>query len=211
MKYYVQFYDSRYDEVSKYGTAPNSVAAPDVHDTFEQAQEALNKRAQQSGHPKHAYRIRCGDSYTALHDCPEQKKEPDHQRVNPPANPKQAFGDKKAPVHLVPPSLVLEASLNMKDGAVKYGAYNYRNSKVEAMTYIGAIQRHTMAYLDGEDVDPESASGATHLGAIAACVAILTDARNKGMLIDNRPTKGTAGEVIRNAAGVDLTKKDPPA
>lgn len=121
-----------------------------------------------------------------------------------PANPKQTYGDRKLPVHLVPPSLVLEAALNMKDGGEKYGPYNYRNSRVEAMTYVGAIMRHTMAYLDGEDVDPESKSGATHLGAIAACVAILTDARNKGMLIDNRPTKGTAGERIRAAAGVVL-------
>lgn len=201
MKYYVE-YNGRAFKDDKSWLVPTD-GTPAVFSTFEEAQEYLQKRAREHKNTLDLYRVRCGEP-GSLHDCPEQ-------RVNPPANPKQAFGDKKAPVHLVPPSLVLEASLNMKDGAVKYGAYNYRNSKVEAMTYIGAIQRHTMAYLDGEDVDPESASGATHLGAIAACVAILTDARNKGMLIDNRPTKGTAGEVIRNAAGVDLTKKDPPA
>lgn len=118
------------------------------------------------------------------------------------ANPKQVFGDKKAPVHLVPPALVLEAAPNMRDGRDKYGAFNWRDKKVEAMTYVAAIQRHLYAYIDGEDVDQESASGATHLGAIAACVGILADARNMGNLIDNRPIKGSAGDVIRRAAGV---------
>lgn len=120
------------------------------------------------------------------------------------ANPKQAFGDKKLPVALVPPALMLEASLNMGDGAEKYGAYNWRTKKVEVMTYLAAIQRHLLAYLDGEDVDPESKRGATHLGAIAACVGIIADARNTGNLVDNRPPKGASGERIRAAAGVVL-------
>lgn len=124
------------------------------------------------------------------------------------ANPKQAYGDKKLPVHLVPPALVLITAPNMGDGAEKYGAYNWRHKKVEAMTYVGAIQRHLAAYLDGEDVDPESKRGATHLGAIAACVAILADASMMGNLIDNRPPRGKAGDHIRERAGVVLPQKE---
>lgn len=169
-------------------------------DSFGTAQEMLKARAAFIGMPESHYSVHCGEI------------DKDRAPVKPTksANPKQAFGDKKLPVGLVPPALVLEVALNMGDGAEKYGAYNYRNSPVEAMTYVAAMQRHLFSYLDGEDVDPESKRGASHLGAIGACVAILVDARNKGMLIDNRPTKGTAGDRIRAAAGVVLPPKETP-
>lgn len=203
-------------------------------DRFEDAQVWIKARAEMMGLDLKGYSVHCGElgddrrpvkepetlaaamglsgtitNYPADNetDLKLAKEIPGVKSVSgsvQPANPKQLYGDKKLPVHLVPPALVLEASLNMGDGAEKYGAYNYRDSKVEAMTYVGAMQRHLFSYLDGEDVDPESKRGATHLGAIAACVAILVDARNSGKLIDNRPAKGTAGERIRAAAGVVL-------
>lgn len=161
-----------------------------------QAQEAIHRRAETMGLSVKAYSV---VKYAAPSD-----PAPSDPASKPPANPKQAYGDKKLPVGLVPPSLELEAALNMADGSEKYGPYNWRASKVEAMTYVAAIKRHLASYIDGEDVDPESKRGATHLGAIAACIAILTDARNGGQLIDNRPPKGTAGERIRAAVGVKL-------
>ena len=112
------------------------------------------------------------------------------------ANPKQRYGDLKPAVHLVPPALVLGAAVALKEGAQKYGAYNWRNSKVEALTYVGAIGRHLAAYLDGEDVDPESAVGKLHLDGIAACVAILLDAYHGGFLLDNRPPPGPAPRLV---------------
>lgn len=120
--------------------------------------------------------------------------------MNPP-NPKQAYGDKKVPMHTVPPALVIGAARAFGEGAVKYGAFNWRNTKVEAMTYVGAIQRHLAAFVDGEDVDPESANGKLHLDGIAACVGILLDAYHGGFLIDNRPPKGPAAELVRTPKG----------
>lgn len=190
MKYYVVF-GSQAEPVPTLSTAP-------AFDTFEAAQAFLKERAQKNGNTEAEYGIRCGEQPGCLTECSDA------------ANPKQAYGDKKLPTHLVPPALVLEAAPNMRDGAAKYGPYNWRSKKVEVMTYVAAIQRHLSAFIDGEDVDPESKSGATHLGAIAACVGIIADARNMGNLIDNRPPRGSAGDVIRRAAGVDLTKKDPP-
>lgn len=114
-----------------------------------------------------------------------------------PANPKQAFGDKKRPVHVVPPALMLGASKAFGEGAVKYGAYNWRETNVESMTYIGALLRHAFAYLDGEDVDPESTTGKLHLEGMAACIGILLDGTYGGFLIDNRPPKGPAPELTR--------------
>lgn len=119
----------------------------------------------------------------------------------PPANPKKAFGDRKRAVHLVPPILVLETAPAMAEGAEKYGPFNWRQSPVEVMTYVGAIGRHLAAFADGEDVDPESTKGKTHLAGIAACVAILMDARALGNLIDNRPPRGPAPEVARDPGG----------
>jgi hypothetical protein len=106
-----------------------------------------------------------------------------------PPNPKQIFGDKKVPLGLVPPSAILYAGLALSDGARKYGAYNWREKSVEAMTYIHACQRHLMAWQDGEEL--ASDSGFPHLGHAIACLAILIDTITIGNLIDNRPKPGT--------------------
>lgn len=119
------------------------------------------------------------------------------------ANPKQRFGDKKCALHLVPPALAIGASVAFKEGAATYGPFNWRHTKVEAMTYLGAILRHAAAYMDGEDIDPESKVGKLHLEGIAANIGILLDATQGGFLIDNRPPKGPAPRLI-------LTPKDDP-
>lgn len=117
--------------------------------------------------------------------------------IPPQPNPKQAYGDKKVPLQTVPPALIIGAARAFSEGAKKYGPFNWRNTKVEAMTYVGAIQRHLAAYIDGEDVDPESITGKLHLEGIAACVGILLDAQAGGFLIDNRPPEGPAPELVR--------------
>lgn len=122
------------------------------------------------------------------------------------ANPKKRYGDMKPPVHLVPPALVIGAARAFGEGARKYGAFNWRTTKVESMTYIGAILRHACALLDGEDVDPESQDGKLHIEGIAACVGILLDAQHGGFLIDNRPPKGPAPGLLRSPGFVAEAK-----
>ncbi len=122
------------------------------------------------------------------------------------ANPKKRYGDLKVPVHLVPPALVIGAARAYGEGARRYGAFNWRDTNVEANTYIGAILRHAYAYLDGEDVDPESKDGKLHLEGIAACVGILLDAQHSGKLIDNRPPKGPAPGLLRTPGFVAEAK-----
>jgi hypothetical protein len=115
-----------------------------------------------------------------------------------PANPKQAFGDLKVPLQLVPAALKVAAATGLKEGIVKgYGAWNWRTTNVEAMTYIGAIERHLEAWKDGEEIDPESVIGKHHLDGLAASLAILLDALKGGFLIDNRPPKGPAPGLVR--------------
>lgn len=113
-------------------------------------------------------------------------------------NPKQAYGDKKVGLQWVPPALLIAAGQAFVDGKKKYGAFNWRDKPVEVMTYVGAMLRHTLAYLDGEDIDPES--GNPHLSGVVASAGILLDSLAAGTLIDNRPIKGTAGQKIRDLA-----------
>lgn len=115
-------------------------------------------------------------------------------------NPKKAQGETKPQLHLVPPALVIGAAKAYAEGAAKYGAFNWRETNVSASTYISTIQRHLAAFQDGEDVDPESATGKLHLDGIAASVGILLDAAHGGFLIDDRPPKGPAPELLRSKA-----------
>jgi hypothetical protein len=110
-------------------------------------------------------------------------------------NPKQKFGDLKVPIAFVPSASIIYEALAFKEGARKYGAYNWREKKVESMTYIHALFRHAISYLDGEDNDPES--GLPHIGHMKACLGILADATETGNLVDTRPVKGNAGELLR--------------
>lgn len=112
-------------------------------------------------------------------------------------NPKKLYGDKKPPLGLIPPPAILELGVRMGEGARKYGPYNWREKGVNSMTYVAAINRHLMAYLDGEDIDPECPYGSSHMSAIMACAAILIDCGARGNLIDDRPPSGPTAENIR--------------
>lgn len=110
-------------------------------------------------------------------------------------NPKDLEGNKKSPISLVPPSVMIYMAEAFREGARKYGPYNWRTKKVQAMIYLDAAFRHMLAKLDGEDIDPES--GKDHLAGALASLAVYIDAQETGNLIDNRPPKGVAGKLIR--------------
>lgn len=111
----------------------------------------------------------------------------------PDDNPKTAIGVTKVPLHLVPPSAKHYLALAFKDGAKKYGPYNWREKKVSTSVYVGAMQRHIDAFLDGEDLSRDAK--VHHLGHVMACCAIILDAMSIGMLNDDRPPKGAASEL----------------
>jgi hypothetical protein len=104
----------------------------------------------------------------------------------PPTNPKQLYGDKKPPLHLIHMIAQLHEAAALHGGKRKYGENNYLATEVEAMTYVGAILRHLGQWVSGERVDRKEL--VHHLGAIRACTNILLTAEATGMLIDNRPT-----------------------
>lgn len=114
-------------------------------------------------------------------------------------NPKMEFGDKKVPLQLVPPAASAYIAIGLREGAAKYGAWNFRETPIDLMTYIGAIKRHCDAILEGEWIDPDPIIDPKtgkeitdfpkkpHLAGIMASCAILADQYEAGKLVDNRP------------------------
>lgn len=111
----------------------------------------------------------------------------------PDSNPKTAFGAKKIPLEVVPPSAVHALAEAFADGAKKYGPYNWREKTISSSVYYGAALRHLHAWWDGEDVAEDS--GIPHLHHALACIAMLVDGKSVGKLNDNRPPKGAASRI----------------
>jgi hypothetical protein len=111
-------------------------------------------------------------------------------------NPKDAIGQHKPPLCLVPASAnILEATV-FALGAKKYGsAFNWRKQNVGASTYVSAALRHLSQWFDGENDDAES--GVSHLAHARACLGILIDASVCGSLVDDRPPVGASSKLIQ--------------
>lgn len=109
-------------------------------------------------------------------------------------NPKDLIGAQKPQVHLVPPALLIWVAKAMENGAAKYGPYNWREKKVRLTVYISAAMRHLLSMLDGEDV--ASDSKLPHAAHAAACMGIVLDAIECNCLLDDRPKKGRAAQLI---------------
>lgn len=112
-------------------------------------------------------------------------------------NPKDKLGQKKPPMNLVPPSSIAYEALAMRDGAEKYGPYNWRDSKVRSSIYVAACMRHLLAWQDGEDNAEDS--GISHLAHAKACLGILIDAIECDALVDDRPSPGGVARVIKRS------------
>jgi len=104
---------------------------------------------------------------------------------------------KKPSIHYVPVALIHACAEALEEGRIKYGTAKWRETKTEAMTYLGGALRHIYAYIDGEDIDPDSITGKTHLAGAVASLAILLDCIAMGTIVDNRPPKGPGGQLMR--------------
>ncbi len=116
---------------------------------------------------------------------------------DPLVNPKKAAGAVKAPMHTLPTLAMIQMANVMAGGAFKYGFHNFRESKIDAQTYIGAINRHFLKWQDGVDFDEES--GQHELAHVMACCAILIDAHFTDGLIDNRSKTGLVEDLLKKS------------
>jgi len=131
-------------------------------------------------------------------ECKAEVMEKEMEETKP-TNPKDLLGLKKLPLFSVvsPSSLAWEAWA-MRNGAEKYGAYNYRAKGVRAGVYIDAALRHLGAWWDGEELAEDS--GAHHLAHAKACLGIIIDGIVHGNLVDDRPPKSNFPQVLKELA-----------
>lgn len=117
-----------------------------------------------------------------------------------PSNPKEAFGDAKMPLDLLPDTAVVQFNLAFLEGALKYGQYNWRVAGVKTSTYVRAARRHLSKFWNGQDADPLTL--VHELASVGACVAILLDAIACGKLNDDRPPRADMEKALADAAKV---------
>lgn len=101
-------------------------------------------------------------------------------------NPKAIAGRKKRQFQYMPIPVLLEIADGMTEGAEKYGAYNWRQSKVSATDYYDSTMRHLLSWFDGEDTDPES--GISHISKAIAGLVVVRDAMIQDKFVDDRPS-----------------------
>jgi hypothetical protein len=124
----------------------------------------------------------CVGPCSELADCKYNKP----SKATKSSNPKKAMGMAKPPMHLIPASALVHLAMSFKDGAAKYGPYNWRVDPVDITTYVAAAKRHLDLYFNGQRLTADSK--VHNLGAVMACCAIILDAECHGSLIDDRPT-----------------------
>ena len=97
-------------------------------------------------------------------------------------------------VSVVPPASFFYEAAAFQDGQEKYGPYNWRKTNVRLSVFMDAALRHLLAYYDGENFAKDS--GVHHLGHAKACIGIIIDGFESGVLIDDRPPKGNAAQIL---------------
>jgi hypothetical protein len=92
----------------------------------------------------------------------------------------------KIRLDLIPAAALCEEAKALDAGNRKNGRtpFNWRTARVSARDQAGGALRHLAAWLEGEDLDPDSL--AHHLGAARARCGIILDALHHGTLIDDR-------------------------
>jgi hypothetical protein len=123
-------------------------------------------------------------------------------------NPKDIVGVKKVSLHYVPTQVMMEISLGMLEGGLKYGSHNYRSSGVRSSVYFDALMRHIFAWWEGEEIDPDS--GINHVSKALSSLVVLRDAMMNDMLNDDRPIALKAGWVTEmNKKASEIIEKYP--
>lgn len=116
----------------------------------------------------------------------------------PDGNPKSLQGAKKFSLRYLPLSANIAVNQAFENGAMKYGAANWREKGVACTVYVDAALRHIFQYFDGGQQNA-SDSGVHNLAHAMACLAIIIDAEANGSLTDDRPfpTKDTDALLLR--------------
>lgn len=108
--------------------------------------------------------------------------------ISKPTNPKDGIGISKWRQFFTLPQRVLwEVGVGMLEGAMKYGRHNYRVAGVQASIYTDAAMGHITAWIEGEDIDPDS--GLSHITKAICSLMVLRDGMIEGNFTDDRPPR----------------------
>jgi hypothetical protein len=96
----------------------------------------------------------------------------------------------KVDLTMIPYSALIQEAKGFMLGKEKYGRDNYRQGLAVSRVG-GAALRHLLAYLNGEDKDPDPKAAelgleTTHLGNARCCIAMLIEMTALGTVIDDR-------------------------
>ena len=95
------------------------------------------------------------------------------------------FDGNKLRMDLLPPELLLGVADVLTHGANKYGGRNWELG-MDWSRVSGALLRHFVAWMGGEDIDPES--GKPHLSHVACNIAFLIAYAERNIGNDDRQT-----------------------
>ncbi len=123
-------------------------------------------------------------------------------------NPKDLVGVKKVGLSCVPMAVMYEAALGMKEGALKYGRFNWREKGVLASVYTDAAHRHIDEFTEGRDLDVDSK--VHNITKAICCLMVLRDSMLFGNFVDDRPPPMREGWLQDfNAKAGELIDKYP--
>jgi hypothetical protein len=111
-----------------------------------------------------------------------------------PTNPKDRAATSRLDLSLFPQTAIIYGALGMTEGDAKYGGYNYRVGGVLFSVYVAACLRHITKCYNGEWADPKTK--VPHVASAIACLAIIVDANECGVLKDDRPPKANVGRLL---------------
>lgn len=93
------------------------------------------------------------------------------------------FDTDKAKLHMIPEEALLGMAQAFMYGAKKYDRFNYRKG-LNYTQLTDSLQRHLLAFLNGEDLDPES--GLPHTFHLLANAAMIEFMRARRPEMDDR-------------------------
>lgn len=93
------------------------------------------------------------------------------------------FDAGKLDISLVDPEYIKAIAEVMGHGAEKYGKYNWRKGLAWTRVY-SAAQRHLLAWLGGEERDPETRC--SHLAHAGCCIMFLLNYTKNRISLDDR-------------------------
>lgn len=118
------------------------------------------------------------------------------------SNPTGVKHDSEKPrVDLLSSIALIEIAKVMTFGAKKYAAHNWRGG-IAWSRVLGAALRHLLAFLGGQDKDPET--GLSHLAHLGCCVMFLLEYEVTHPELDDRYRQSAEPIFIVPSSGINI-------